>query len=539
MISEVVARELYNKRNSSSSQLLQKSPEIEGTFEIRINSNADKSFLYNFIYQYKHWQNIITIIVTDLFKKNNSDYRYFLDYEIVRACVSGTAGSIKKQKQIHYIKNNYKDNELYKQLIEIGQKLKNHNLVMILRRFKKDFSNYFKAIKDYKANPSKYSGMPQMPKPRKLSELTNYFIPLDGANSWSTKKNLIGINLKSKMRYLYIGKIIKNAKVLNKNIQSVGIKMRNSEIYLSFSYIKGEEESTKSIAQEPLRLDSLGSNSAGIDIGLNNLISLFIADEKSESIIVDGARYKYYNSKFNRFIAKLNNSISEEIIEYKTIIKKDKTEVQIPIKWTKRGHRLKRYISFLYRKRNDFFETEFHKISKRVVEYLEINGVKKLVLSKNLAQLMNNGECNLRRKTKQNFIQIPFIQLIHYIEEKSIKNGIEVIFIDEAYTSKTSCISGDVLEVQTKSKSSQKPTANEFKGTRAKRGLFRDIVLNKIWNADLNGAVNHIKIAFNSCFKWLKNALFKLSNPKVIKSANDFLLFNNRMLQQQGNSPSY
>ena len=37
-----------------------------------------------------------------------------------------------------------------------------------------------------------------------------------------------------------------------------------------------------------------------------------------------------------------------------------------------------------------------------------------------------------------------------------------------------------------------------------------DIVLNKIWNADLNGAVNHIKVAFNSCFKWLKDTLFKL-----------------------------
>jgi hypothetical protein len=43
--------------------------------------------------------------------------------------------------------------------------------------------------------------------------------------------------------------------------------------------------------------------------------------------------------------------------------------------------------------------------------------------------------------------------------------------------------------VQTKSKSNQKPTANKFKDTRAKKGLFKDIVLNKIWNADLNGAV--------------------------------------------------
>ena len=91
--------------------------------------------------------------------------------------------------------------------------------------------------------------------------------------------------------------------------------------------------------------------------------------------------------------------------------------------------------------------------------------------------------------------------------------------------------------MQTKSKNNKKPTANEFKGTRAKRGLFRDTVLNKIWNADLNGAVNHIKVALNSCFKWLKDALFKLCNPKILKSANDFLLLN-RKLQYEINSIS-
>ncbi len=38
-----------------------------------------------------------------------------------------------------------------------------------------------------------------MPKARKLLELINYSIPLDNANGWSTKKNLIGINLNSKI----------------------------------------------------------------------------------------------------------------------------------------------------------------------------------------------------------------------------------------------------------------------------------------------------------------------------------------------------
>ena len=62
MISEVVAKELDKNKQSSSLKSLRKSIEIEGTFEIRVNSNADKKFLYKFIRKYKHWQNIITKI---------------------------------------------------------------------------------------------------------------------------------------------------------------------------------------------------------------------------------------------------------------------------------------------------------------------------------------------------------------------------------------------------------------------------------------------------------------------------------------------
>ena len=91
-----------------NSLLAKVKPEIEGTFEIRINNSADKTYLYNYIYEYKHWQNIITILVTYLFKKNDSDYRYFLDYEIVRACVGETAGSIKNRQKFIILKRNIK-----------------------------------------------------------------------------------------------------------------------------------------------------------------------------------------------------------------------------------------------------------------------------------------------------------------------------------------------------------------------------------------------------------------------------------------------
>jgi len=44
MISEAVAKELDTKEKSNSSKLSRKSAEIEGTFEIRINSNDDKAY---------------------------------------------------------------------------------------------------------------------------------------------------------------------------------------------------------------------------------------------------------------------------------------------------------------------------------------------------------------------------------------------------------------------------------------------------------------------------------------------------------------
>ncbi len=93
---------------------------------------------------------MLTVLVTRLWREDNKDYRYLVDYEIVRACISDTKGSKKKIDKIKYIKEKYKNDKLYQDLIEMGQELKNHNLVMIIRRYKKDFKNYFIALEDYK-----------------------------------------------------------------------------------------------------------------------------------------------------------------------------------------------------------------------------------------------------------------------------------------------------------------------------------------------------------------------------------------------------
>ncbi|MEF3245231.1 MAG: IS200/IS605 family accessory protein TnpB-related protein, partial [Caldisericaceae bacterium] len=380
---------------------------------------------------------------------------------------------------------------------------------LVIKRLKKDFYNYFIALKDYKRNLDKYRGLPKLPSPKKLSKMNQYSIPLDSYTSISLRKlekqHLIGINLSSKMRYFYIGKdteVFKNVKLAN-------VKYQNNEIYLQFSY---ELNNT-------LKDDLKPQKYAGLDIGLKNLVSLFIDDRETSSLLIDGANYKYFNYRYNKLISKLDEAIAKEAIEFKTT----KTGTRYAVKWNGLGMYLKKFKTYLTQKRNEYFKSNFHKLSRKIVEYLQLHGVTDLVISSKLAELKNNGKCNLSKQVKQSFIQIPFIKLLQYIEEKCCEVGIKVIKVDESYTSEVSCISSDVLKMQAYSNGVIERSREEstYNGKRIKRGLFKDTLLNKVFNADLNGAVNHIKLATDKSFTWLKDNLWKLNNPIKLKSAGE------------------
>ena len=60
------------------------------------------------------------------------------------------------------------------------------------------------------------------------------------------------------------------------------------------------------------------------------------------------------------------------------------------------------------------------------------------------------------------------------------------------------------------------------------------MVINKVFNADINVAVNHIKVAIGKSFEWLKDKLFKLCNLIKIKSDYEFC----RLLKSLWNSGS-
>ncbi|KGG81293.1 hypothetical protein Y919_01335 [Caloranaerobacter azorensis H53214] len=85
-------------------------------------------------------------------------------------------------------------------------------------------------------------------------------------------------------------------------------------------------------------------------------------------------------------------------------------------------------------------------------------------------------------------MQIPYEMFINQIQYKSEEVGINVIVVEESYTSKASFLDKDEMKQNIK-----------FSGKRIKRGLYKskDSIL---INADVNGAYNIIRKVFPKAF---------------------------------------
>lgn len=481
------------------------------SMKVRIKDNNLISFLKNKMYSTKHFENILLILIQQDYTQNQGkNFKYLINGKVMRAVLVSSKGG-KNAEKVNYIKEFYKNNELMNSLIEVSKNLKVHNLVEQIKDIKKNYKSYFTKVKkgDTQARP---------PKAKKLSKIHNMTIFMDGYKGFTfkhpkkSKNNTLGFNLDEKMRYTHVNheKIIDVVGNLN-NIDNININYSNGNFYFLINY------TNKAIPLEPETVEKY----AGLDIGLKNLASIYIDDYISKSLIVSGERYVDYNSKFNRFIAKINSEI--EFNKNLVPALKEGLDIEGEIKY------LYNYRSFLYEKRNNFFYSEFHKISKRILKYLKDCKVTHFVISKNLAELKNNGESNLRKDVNQNFIQIPFIQLLKDIEDKAHKFGIKIIEVDEAYTSKTSSISKDIIEIQKlfRQNPNTKKVANVFGGVRAERGLYKDKIKNIIINADINGARNIIKLG--KLKDLLKPKWFKLCNPFKANSDSELLDFIERI----------
>ena len=539
------------------------------TFSIH---EKDLSLVHKFthiILQYKHLENILNLLIAHEFnnkdnkvevskQKSKEMFSLLLNKIIMKAVLKSNPGGEKTSYNIAQVNNYFNSQhvnfELFNQAKLACLDLNDKNVGEIVGRLHKDWSNFFLALKN--KNISKVSNNnlqnPSYPKPKKLSKVYNYSVPLEVSKFSMAKadKGLLGINLGNKMVYVKFFNFNKNKlnnnkpQYLNKKINSVTVSLSHGHIYYNLQYIDEKQNLKDNIKNKDLDNFSKkeeNSKIAGLDIGINNIASIFVNDNTTKSIIISGKELISYNCNFNKRLSKINEEISNEVIQYKEIINKQGNKQLIPEKYSQKGKLLQNRKSQLFERRKLYMDDYMQKLSKKITNYLCVNKVDSLVISRNLSFTKTTGEIKMVKKTKQKFYQIPFGRLLNLIKSKLTEKEINIVEINEAYTSKTSSLTGDIVKVQAKSKGKKEILPNDLNGSRGSkikgnlnnplgRGLFKDMVINKIINADINAAVNHIKVGINkltinnigySNIK-INKELSKYCNPIKIKSNHEF-----------------
>ena len=533
------------------------------TFSIH---EKDLSLVHKFthiILQYKHLENILNLLIAHEFnnkdnkvevskQKSKEMFSLLLNKIIMKAVLKSNPGGEKTSYNIAQVNNYFNSQhvnfELFNQAKLACFHLNDKNIGEIVGRLHKDWSNFFVTLKKFNSNKSNNNlQKPSYPKPKKLSKVYNYSVPLEVSKFSMAKadKGLLGINLGNKMVYVKFFNFNKDKfngnkpKYLNKKINSVTVSLSHGHIYYNLQYIDEKQNLKDNIKNKDLDNFSKkeeNSKIAGLDIGINNIASIFVNDNTTKSIIISGKELISYNCNFNKRLSKINEEISNEVIQYKEIINKQGNKQLIPEKYSQKGKLLQNRKSQLFERRKLYMDDYMQKLSKKITNYLCVNKVDSLVISRNLSFTKTTGEIKMVKKTKQKFYQIPFGRLLNLIKSKLTEKEINIVEINEAYTSKTSSLTGDIVKVQAKSKGKKEILPNDLNGSRGSkikgnlnnplgRGLFKDMVINKIINADINAAVNHIKVGIDKLgYNNIKinKELSKYCNPIKIKSNHEF-----------------
>ena len=300
----------------------------------------------------------------------------------------------------------------------------------ILRLFHQNLRSYFAGIKDYKKNPTKYTGMPRFPKFRKSGE----------------RHQVIFTNQAAKLT----GKVINIAPRVFENKLSIRLRTRSVNNLCQVVFAPRNDYFLVNVIYEvdnPIIFQN-SNKVAAIDIGLTNLATVTFS-KQYEPVLYRSDLVKI-NKDFNRLNAK-----------YTSILKKTQNKYT-----SKRRQRLSEKYAGL-------IEDRLHKISRVIVNDLSQRGVSTLIVGKNTGQKINSQ--------LKNFVQVPLFRLIEMIKYKAELAGINFIQVNESYTSGTSFLDNEL------------PTKTFYNKERRKfRGLFLSDNLKRI-NADVNASFQIMK----------------------------------------------
>ncbi len=201
------------------------------------------------------------------------------------------------------------------------------------------------------------------------------------------------------------------------------------------------------VYQRPIvNLDLNQKNFVGIDIGVNNLLTI-VNNVGLPPIIVKGKEIKSINQFANKQIAQMHSKLNKCGLQEDTI-------------------QMKR----IYQKRENRINNYFHKTSRYLINYHIQHDIGRIIIGYNKDWKQN---ANIGKQNTQNFVYIPFLKLIKQIQYKARLVGIQVNLVEESYTSQTCCQCG-----------------RKRKASRKYRGLYVCNTCGLVINSDVNAGAN-------------------------------------------------
>ena len=299
----------------------------------------------------------------------------------------------------------------------------------IINLLEKNWKSFFKSAKDRKKNPKKYKGRPRLPRYKKK----------DGYNILIITSQQIGNKL-TRYGYLKLPKGIDlkiKTRISLEQIQQIRIVPEATCFKCEIVYDK-EVVKNENLKEE---------NKISIDLGVNNLATMFINDEAFSSCIINGRPLKSINQFYNKKLSMLKSFVGD-----------------------KSSNRIRNFT----KRRNNKVKDYMHKVSHWIIKFCEEHHIGHLIIGKNDGW---KQESKLSKKVNQHFIGIPFEMLINQLIYKAEDVGIIVSLTEESYTSKIDHLAGESFGHKEK-----------YLGKRVHRGLFKSSI-GKVINADVNGAI--------------------------------------------------
>ena len=297
----------------------------------------------------------------------------------------------------------------------------------------KNWKSFFKAIKAYQRDKSKFKGRPRIPKFKPRAE-KGFFATIFTDQQIKLKENKIH----------FIKSVLKPITTKVSTIKQVRLIPATACFIVEIVY-------EKDIRQ----VETMQGSVVAIDLGLDGFVT-FLDNQGYQPFIINGKGAKSYNQFYNKRKASLQSQLPENIFS---------------------SNELRQ----LELRRNLFMQNFLHQSSSIVIKALIKRKIEILVIGLNEDW---KQEINLGKITNQNFVSIPHRKLVDQLIYKCEEVGIKVILTEESYTSKIDHFIGEEMKHHDK-----------YAGKRIHRGLFRSST-GLLIQGDVNGALGIMRKVF-------------------------------------------